>query len=81
MVAGPRLGQSHAVRLACGNVTRRENASTQTRRDSHGWTTPSVTSVEVVGDNGEDVAVGVTFDNDTTARFHPSLIEHVPESN
>ena len=47
----------------------------------YGWTTPSVTSVEVVGDNGEDFAVGVTFDNDTTAWFHPSLIERVPESN
>jgi hypothetical protein len=28
----------------------------------HGWTTPSVTGVEVVGDRGEDYAVNVHFE-------------------
>lgn len=47
----------------------------------YGWTTPSVTSVEVVGDRGENFAIGITFDGAQTAWFHPSLIEPVPEAH
>jgi hypothetical protein len=43
----------------------------------YGFTTPSVTGVQVIGDEGDDRALNVGFDNGTSAWFHPSLIGFV----
>lgn len=40
----------------------------------YGFTTPSVTRVEVIGDMGDDHALNVGFDDGTSAWFHRSLV-------
>ena len=45
-----------------------------------GWTTPSVSAVEVIGKE-KDVAFGVTFDDGVTAWFDPLLIERASDSH
>jgi hypothetical protein len=40
----------------------------------HGFTTPSVTGVSVIGDTGNDRALNVAFDDGTAAWFDPSLV-------
>lgn len=45
-----------------------------------GWTTPTVTGVDVIGSRDEDIATGVTFDDGTTAWFDPSLVAPVDPS-
>jgi hypothetical protein len=42
-----------------------------------GFTTPSVTGVEVVGDSDEDLALGVSFDELEDAWFAPGLLDKV----
>lgn len=43
-----------------------------------GWTTPSVTNVSFIGDQGDDHALGVYLDGHEEALwFHPDLIEEV----
>jgi hypothetical protein len=45
----------------------------------YGFTTPSVTGVQVIGDEGDDRALNVGFDDGTFAWFHPSLVGFVDE--
>jgi hypothetical protein len=40
----------------------------------HGFTTPSITGVQVIGNSGADNALNVAFDDGTTAWFDPSLV-------
>ncbi len=42
-----------------------------------GFTTPSVTGVQVIGDANDDYALNVAFDDGTSAWFHPSLVAFV----
>jgi len=43
----------------------------------YGFTTPSVTGVDVIGDAGDDVAINVGFEDGASAWFHPSLVSFV----
>lgn len=43
----------------------------------YGFTTPSVTGVEVIGDTAEDLALAVSFEVSDTVWFAPDLIELV----
>lgn len=47
------------------------------RGTCYGFTTPSVTGVEVIGAADDDYALNVGFDDDTSAWFHPSLVTFV----
>ena len=47
------------------------------RGTCYGFTTPSVTGVEVIGAADDDYALNVGFDDDTPAWFHPSLVSFV----
>ena len=47
------------------------------RGTCYGFTTPSVTGVDVIGDSTDDVALNVGFDDGTSAWFHPSLVAFV----
>lgn len=40
----------------------------------YGFTTPSITEVEVIGPGQVDDALGVSFDDGTTVWFDPSLV-------
>jgi hypothetical protein len=40
----------------------------------YGFTTPSVTGVQVVGDAGGDEALNITFEDGSSAWFEPSLV-------
>jgi hypothetical protein len=40
----------------------------------YGWTTPSITEVDVVGGSPADEAVNISFDDGTSAWFEPSLV-------
>ena len=40
----------------------------------YGFTTPSVTGVKVIGDSGNDDALNVGFEDDTSAWFDPSIV-------
>jgi hypothetical protein len=44
------------------------------RGTCYGFTTPSVTRVGVVGPAGDDYAVNVAFDDETSGWFDPSLV-------
>ena len=43
----------------------------------HGFTTPSVTGVPVIGEAAVDAAVNVSFGDGTSAWFDPALVEFV----
>jgi hypothetical protein len=47
------------------------------RGTCYGFTTPSVTGVEVIGAADDDYALNVGFDDGTSAWFHPSLVTFV----
>jgi hypothetical protein len=40
----------------------------------YGFTTPSLTGVQVIGDSGADDALNVAFDDGTSAWFDPTLV-------
>jgi hypothetical protein len=43
----------------------------------YGFTTPSVTGVEVIGRGGNDQALNVTFEGGSSAWFDPSVVAFV----
>jgi hypothetical protein len=47
------------------------------RGTCYGFTTPSVTGVDVIGGDGGDFALSVGFDDGTSGWFHPSLVSFV----
>ena len=44
------------------------------RGTCYGFTTPSLTSVDVIGPTDDDHAVNVAFDDGASGWFHPSLV-------
>jgi hypothetical protein len=61
------------VQIGCTPETIRAGLAERTGT-CYGFTTPSVTGVQVIGDSGSDDALNVGFDDGTSAWFEPSLV-------